>query len=194
MDGSRTRLVFIAPLPLGHHRVKIVAGPRRLELRSQPSEDCILSTGRRAGWQAHEELNLNRNVRSVLSFPLDDAPAKKLAAGDRLEPSTSTFREWRPATERPGSGWKRVNRTLEASVKGWRLSTNRPPKKACGSPRTPRLRSMFALSLPRGGQSGVTEENRTLVGRATTFRSTTELRPQLVEGAALESAYTAFQT
>ena len=39
-------------------------------------------------WQAHEESNLNLNVRSVLSCPLDDAPIK-LASAAGFEPAVS---------------------------------------------------------------------------------------------------------
>src|SRR5258708_5455167 len=54
----------------------------------------------------------------------------------------------------PAIGWEGVNRTLEASFKDWRLSTNRPPKNLCGSSRTIKLRCvMLALSLPHGGTS-----------------------------------------
>jgi hypothetical protein len=52
---------------------------------------------------------------------------------------------------------------------------------------------LFVLSLPQGGQSGVTGENRTLVDGATTRRSATELRPQLAPGARVERACLAFQ-
>jgi hypothetical protein len=61
MNGSRTRLVSRdrgVPLPLGHHRRHLLT------------------------WHGHEELNPDLNVRSVPSFPLNDAREKWQAVND----------------------------------------------------------------------------------------------------------------
>src|SRR5215470_6354314 len=61
--------------------------------QSQRPERCVLcgwTTGRKP-WYGYEESNLNLNVRSVLSCPLNDT-RENLAGRPGLEPGTSAFR------------------------------------------------------------------------------------------------------
>ena len=64
----------------------------------QRSERCVLCKldDRPQIWYGYEESNPNLNVRSVLSFPLNDT-RKKLAGRPGLEPGTSAFRARRAA-------------------------------------------------------------------------------------------------
>ena len=58
-------------------------------------------------WYGYEESNLNLNVRSVLSCPLNDT-RKKLAGRPGLEPGTSAFRVRRAANCASGQ-WQGVS-------------------------------------------------------------------------------------
>ena len=78
-------------------------------------------------WYGYEDSNLNLNVRSVLSCPLNDT-REKLAGRPGLEPGTSAFRARRAAKlrQRPVAGGDRIERPKPASKAGG-LSLTEPP-------------------------------------------------------------------
>ena len=116
--------------------------------QSQRPERCALcdwTTGREL-WRGHEESNLNRNVRSVPSCPLNDTRERN---GWRAR-----LRTWNL------SGQSRLLRQLSYApmAAGRGIEPRKPASKAGGLP------------LTEPAQTGVTGENRTLVVGATIQR------------------------
>ena len=177
--------------------------------QSQRPERCVLcdwTTGRKP-WYGYEESNLNLNVRSVLSCPLNDT-RENLAGRPGLEPGTSAFRARRAAKlrQRPVAGGERIERPKPASKTGG-FPLTEPPSSQWGDRRelnsrswshnpTPqplghghiwclrersnlrdRLFRPALVHLSYAGESGGDGENRTLIGWVQASHPPVERRP-----------------
>ena len=119
--------------------------------QSQRPERCVRcdwTTGRKP-WYGYEESNLNLNVRSVLSCPLNDT-RENLAGRPGLEPATSAFRARRAAKlrQRPVAGGERIERPKPASKTGG-FPLTEPPSSTWGDRRELNSRSWSHNPTPQ---------------------------------------------
>ncbi len=202
-----------------------MAGPWGFQPQSQRSERCVLCdlNDRPKTWYGYEESNPNLNVRSVLSYPLNDT-RKKMAGRPGLEPGTSAFRSRRAARCASGcvEGGERIERPKPASKadglplteppskwgdrrelnsRGW---SHNPSPEPLGHGHIWRLRERSNLRvrlfrpvlvhLSYAGELGGDGENRTLIGWVQTSSPPVERRPRGCGGGNRTHLVAAYET